>query len=213
LRDIKPFNEWFAARGWQPRAHQLQMLEHGLSGESALLISPTGGGKTLAGFLPTLVELSTPHETHGIHTLYISPLKALAVDIARNLDAPIAEMNLPISVETRTGDTPHSRRQRQRIIPPDILITTPEQVSLLIADPTAHHPRDSQGYPRRWLILMLCWLGFLQTRNWFWALRVRHQIFIYCNQRSACRGAGTVLFMRFLKSMQKSKRQRCLWCS
>jgi ATP-dependent helicase Lhr and Lhr-like helicase len=115
------------------------MLEHGLAGESALLISPTGGGKTLAGFLPTLAELDEPHETKGIHTLYISPLKALAVDIARNLDAPIAEMNLPITVETRTGDTPHSRRQRQRIIPPDILITTPEQVSLLIADPTSAH--------------------------------------------------------------------------
>ena len=115
------------------------MLELGLNGKSALLISPTGGGKTLAGFLSTLVELAEPHETKGIHTLYISPLKALAVDIARNLEAPIAEMNLPITVETRTGDTPHSRRQRQRIIPPDILITTPEQVSLLIADPTAAH--------------------------------------------------------------------------
>ena len=139
MQDIKRFNDWFAARGWQPRAHQLHMLEHGLAGHSALLISPTGGGKTLAGFLPSLVQLVEPHETKGIHTLYISPLKALAVDIARNLEAPIAEMNLPITVETRTGDTPHSRRQRQRIIPPDILITTPEQVSLLIADPTAAH--------------------------------------------------------------------------
>jgi ATP-dependent helicase Lhr and Lhr-like helicase len=139
LHDIKRFSDWFATRGWSPRPHQLQMLTHGLNNESALLISPTGGGKTLAGFLPTLVELTAPHETKGIHTLYISPLKALAVDIARNLDAPIAEMNLPITVETRTGDTPHSRRQRQRVIPPDILITTPEQVSLLIADPTAAH--------------------------------------------------------------------------
>ena len=139
MQDIKRFNDWFASRGWQPRSHQLQMLEHGLAGSSSLLISPTGGGKTLAGFLPTLVELAQPHETNGIHTLYISPLKALAVDIARNLDAPIAEMQLPITVETRTGDTPHSRRQRQRINPPDILITTPEQVSLLIADPTAAH--------------------------------------------------------------------------
>jgi ATP-dependent helicase Lhr and Lhr-like helicase len=139
LRDIKRFNDWFATRGWSPRPHQLLMLEHGLAGNSALLISPTGGGKTLAGFLPTLVELADLHKTDGIHTLYISPLKALAVDIARNLETPIAEMNLPISVETRTGDTPHSRRQRQRIIPPDILITTPEQVSLLIADPTAAH--------------------------------------------------------------------------
>ncbi len=133
------FQDWFAARGWNPRAHQLAILDHAMKGESALLISPTGGGKTLAGFLPSLVELSEAHERNGIHTLYISPLKALAVDIARNLEAPVSEMGLPITIETRTGDTPHSRRKRQRENPPDILITTPEQVSLLIADPGAAH--------------------------------------------------------------------------
>ena len=135
----RKFQDWFAARGWNPRAHQLAILDHAMRGESALLISPTGGGKTLAGFLPSLVELSEAHERNGIHTLYISPLKALAVDIARNLEAPVREMALPITIETRTGDTPHSRRKRQRENPPDILITTPEQVSLLIADPGAAH--------------------------------------------------------------------------
>lgn len=130
---------WFAARGWTPRPHQLAMLEQGLAGQSALLISPTGGGKTLAGFLATLQELAETHGHEGIHTLYISPLKALAVDIARNLETPVAEMGLPITIETRTGDTPHSRRQRIRTHPPDILITTPEQVSLLVADPAAAH--------------------------------------------------------------------------
>ena len=133
------FSDWFASKNWLPRSHQLEMLTLGLNDQSALLISPTGGGKTLAGFLPTLVSLREPHETDGIHTLYISPLKALAVDIARNLDAPIAEMKLPISVETRTGDTSHAKRVRQRQKPPDILITTPEQVTLLIADPAAAH--------------------------------------------------------------------------
>jgi ATP-dependent Lhr-like helicase len=133
------FQDWFAARGWNPRTHQLAILDHAMKGESALLISPTGGGKTLAGFLPSLVELSKAHERKGIHTLYISPLKALAVDIARNLEAPVQEMALPITIETRTGDTPHSRRKRQRENPPDILITTPEQISLLIADPGASH--------------------------------------------------------------------------
>jgi ATP-dependent helicase Lhr and Lhr-like helicase len=130
---------WFASRGWSPRGHQLAMLEQARAGHSALLISPTGGGKTLAGFLPTLAELHEPHSHDGIHTLYISPLKALAVDIARNLEAPIAEMALPITMETRTGDTPQSRRARIRTHPPDILITTPEQVSLLVADPAAAH--------------------------------------------------------------------------
>ena len=72
----------------------------------------------------------------GLHTLYISPLKALAVDIARNLETPVAEMELPIRIETRTGDTPASKRQRQRRDPPDILLTTPEQLALLLASPT-----------------------------------------------------------------------------
>ena len=133
------FQDWFAARGWNPRAHQLAVLEHAQRGDNVLLISPTGGGKTLAGFLPSLAELAGTKERRGIHTLYISPLKALAVDIARNLEAPVQEMALPVTIETRTGDTPHSRRKRQRENPPDILITTPEQVSLLIADPGAAH--------------------------------------------------------------------------
>ncbi|MFM8747401.1 MAG: DEAD/DEAH box helicase, partial [Aestuariivirga sp.] len=131
------FIAWFSSRGWAPRAHQLAVLEHAAARESVLLISPTGGGKTLAGFLPSLVEIAARGTGQGIHTLYISPLKALAVDIARNLEAPVAEMGLAVSIETRTGDTPHTNRQRPRRKPPDILITTPEQVSLLAADPHA----------------------------------------------------------------------------
>ncbi len=133
------FLNWFSARGWSPRPHQLAVVEHAQRGESVLLISPTGGGKTLAGFLPSLVELDAQPKVAGIHTLYISPLKALAVDIARNLEAPVAEMGLPISIETRTGDTPQSKRKRQREKPPAILITTPEQMSLIVADPHAAH--------------------------------------------------------------------------
>ncbi len=137
------FARWFAARGWSPRAHQLALLQKAREGRSALLIAPTGAGKTLAGFLPTLVELGepgslrVPKQTRGLHTLYISPLKALAVDIARNLEQPIADMDLPIRVETRTGDTPVSRRQRQRRHPPDVLLTTPEQLALLLASSDA----------------------------------------------------------------------------
>jgi ATP-dependent helicase Lhr and Lhr-like helicase len=132
------FVSWFARRGWKPRAHQLELVTRARAGRSVLLIAPTGGGKTLAGFLPTLVELSAtaPHaRPGGLHTLYISPLKALAVDIARNLERPVAEMGLPVRIETRTGDTPASRRQRQRRDPPDILLTTPEQLALLLASP------------------------------------------------------------------------------
>ena len=99
-------------------------------------MAPTGAGKTLAGFLPSLVALAErgpQRKAAGLHTLYVSPLKALAVDIARNLDAPIAEMALPMRVETRTGDTPAHKRTRQISRPPDILLTTPEQLALLIA--------------------------------------------------------------------------------
>lgn len=108
-----------------------------------LLIAPTGAGKTLAGFLPTLVDLANSSKRRpgqarrGIHTLYISPLKALAVDIERNLGKPVAEIGLPVTMETRTGDTPAHKRQRQKLVPPDILMTTPEQLALLIASPDA----------------------------------------------------------------------------
>ncbi|MPZ38847.1 MAG: ligase-associated DNA damage response DEXH box helicase [Rhizobiales bacterium] len=216
----EPFLRWFKQRGWEPRAHQLELLAKARAGRSALLIAPTGAGKTLAGFLPTLVELSetsrngrtpgrqarsvplhprsggeglevggdlfdlaappTPDPSPpfaarmgggerteqasqssaitkvaansprklistgrevrregGLHTLYISPLKALAVDIARNLETPVAEMKLPIRIETRTGDTPASKRQRQRRDPPHILLTTPEQLALILASADA----------------------------------------------------------------------------
>ncbi len=204
----EPFALWFASRGWTPRTHQLELLAKAHAGRSVLLIAPTGGGKTLAGFLPSLVELSaargrsrssslaqsapsrlvgegggtgsggdanvstlapslptpTPipspqgggeelagraerrrlvsigrdvRREGGLQTLYISPLKALAVDIARNLETPVAEMRLPIRIETRTGDTPTSKRQRQRRDPPEILLTTPEQLALLLASADA----------------------------------------------------------------------------
>ena len=129
-----PLAAWFASRGWSPRRHQLAMLAEARAGRHALLVAGTGAGKTLAGFLPTLAELiETPAD--GLHTLYVSPLKALAVDIQRNLMTPLAEMDVPIRVETRTGDTPAERKARQRVRPPHILLTTPESLSLLLSHP------------------------------------------------------------------------------
>ncbi len=110
------------------------MLELARAGKSALLVAATGSGKTLAGFLPTICELAES-PTEGLHTLYISPLKALAVDVQRNLLGPIEEMGLPIRVETRTGDTPSDRKARQRVRPPQVLLTTPESLSLLLSYP------------------------------------------------------------------------------
>ena len=131
------FTDWFANRGWSARPHQLTMVEKGLAGEDALLVAPTGGGKTLAGFLPSLIELSqrekAPGELPSVHTLYISPLKALAVDVERNLLTPVREMGLDIAIESRTGDTNQAKRARQRLAPPDILLTTPEQLALFCA--------------------------------------------------------------------------------
>ncbi|HEX3700992.1 MAG TPA: ligase-associated DNA damage response DEXH box helicase [Phenylobacterium sp.] len=136
--DLLPprFQAWFEGRGWRARPHQLEMIEKARAGRDALLIAPTGGGKTLAGFLPSLIELAErpPANTPpGLHTLYISPLKALAVDVERNLTTPILQMGLPITAESRTGDTGIARRQRQRVKPPEILLTTPEQLALLCA--------------------------------------------------------------------------------
>ncbi len=136
------FADWFRARGWTARDHQLAMVAAGADRRDALLIAPTGGGKTLAGFLPSLIALDARqrHMTQGVkappsrlHTLYISPLKALAVDVHRNLLGPIAEMGLAITAETRSGDTGEAKKKRQRTIPPDILITTPEQLALFCA--------------------------------------------------------------------------------
>jgi ATP-dependent Lhr-like helicase len=139
------FGAWFAKKGWAPRPHQIELLAKAEAGRSVLLIAPTGAGKTLAGFLPSLVDLARhprgaakPGEpVIGPHTLYVSPLKALAVDIQRNLEMPVNEMGLPVRLETRTGDTPVHKRQRQKLDPPDILLTTPEQVALLVASKDA----------------------------------------------------------------------------
>ncbi len=133
------FADWFASRGWAPRRHQLEMIAAAEAGSHALLVAPTGGGKTLAGFLPSLIELAErgPRPEFGpgsgVHTLYLSPLKALTTDVERNLMTPIREIGLNIHVESRTGDTKQSKKQRQRENPPDILLTTPEQLALFCA--------------------------------------------------------------------------------
>ena len=110
------------------------MLDLAKRSRSALLVAATGAGKTLAGFLPTICDLAG-EAAEGLHTLYVSPLKALAVDVQRNLIGPIEEMGLPIRVETRTGDTPSDRKARQRVKPPQVLLTTPESLSLLLSYP------------------------------------------------------------------------------
>jgi ATP-dependent Lhr-like helicase len=131
-----PVAAWFARRGWTAHPHQLAVLAAAAAGRSALLVAPTGGGKTLAGFLPRLIELAA-RPTEALHTLYVSPLKALAVDVKRNLEIPLADLAPGLRAETRTGDTPAAKRARQRTVPPQILMTTPESLALMLADPAA----------------------------------------------------------------------------
>lgn len=133
---------WFDGRGWRIRRHQAEMLEADDAGRHGLLTADTGAGKTLAGFLPTLAaftpeRLGDDPPPDGLHTLYVSPLKALATDVRRNLLVPVEEMGLPIRIETRSGDTPSDRKKRQRSRPPHVLLTTPESLSLLISYPEA----------------------------------------------------------------------------
>ncbi|MEL6700200.1 MAG: DEAD/DEAH box helicase, partial [Pseudomonadota bacterium] len=136
--------DWFTRKGWAPHPHQRDMLDRAAA-PSLLLIAPTGGGKTLAGFLPTLAELA--HGDHdGLHTLYVSPLKALAADIKRNLRTPVDEIGLDIRIEDRTGDTSATQKKRQRADPPHILLTTPESLALLTSYEDA--PRMFKGVQR-----------------------------------------------------------------
>ncbi len=141
---IPPLAAYFAARGWTLHPHQVAMLARA-DDPATLLIAPTGGGKTLAGFLPTLCELGE-NPGPGLHTLYISPLKALTADIRRNLRAPIEGAGLAIRVEDRTGDTTYTQRRRQRADPPHILLTTPESLALLLSYDDA--PRIFSGLSR-----------------------------------------------------------------
>lgn len=138
------FQSWFARRGWAIHPHQQAMLDRA-DAPALMLIAPTGGGKTLAGFLPSLVELADgAHQ--GLHTLYVSPLKALAADIRRNLRTPVEDMGLPIRIEDRTGDTSATQKKRQRADPPHILLTTPESLALLTSYEDA--PRIFAGLKR-----------------------------------------------------------------
>ena len=131
---------WFSGRGWRIRHHQSEMLEVADAGLHAMLVADTGAGKTLAGFLPTLAafcpsRLDGSPVPEGLHTLYVSPLKALAHDVHRNLVVPVEEMGLPIRVEARSGDTSSDRKKKQRTKPPHVLLTTPESLSLLLSYP------------------------------------------------------------------------------
>ncbi|MFN3006111.1 ATP-dependent helicase [Mycolicibacterium wolinskyi] len=133
--------EWFTAAFPAPTSAQEQAWAAIAKGDNTLVIAPTGSGKTLAAFLWAIDQLATEHRP-GTRVLYVSPLKALAVDVERNLRTPltgitrVAERHgLPapeISVGVRSGDTPPNQRRAMISKPPDILITTPESLFLML---------------------------------------------------------------------------------
>ena len=125
-------DDWFKFKGWAPHNYQIELNNKLSNLNSALVIAPTGGGKTLAGFIPPIIDI-IKEAPKGLHTLYISPLKALANDIERNLEFPIKEMKLDITLETRTGDTKQSKRNSQKHNPPNFLMTTPESFILMLS--------------------------------------------------------------------------------
>jgi ATP-dependent Lhr-like helicase len=133
------FKQWFANKEWKIRPYQQQMVSAFVNQQSSLLIAPTGAGKTLSGFLPCLIDIhkqlksGKSNKQIGLHTLYVSPLKALTYDINRNLETPVNDMQLGISIASRTGDTTAYQRQKQRKSPPNILLTTPESLMLMLS--------------------------------------------------------------------------------
>jgi len=128
--------QWFNSKGLTFFPFQIDAWNEIHKGNSGLISLPTGAGKTYAAYLPALSKLHD-NPSKGIHILYITPLKALANDIEKALKEPIEELGLPFRVEKRTGDTSYSQKTKQKKSPPEILLTTPESLSLLLTDKDA----------------------------------------------------------------------------
>ncbi|MEL6231676.1 MAG: ligase-associated DNA damage response DEXH box helicase [Cyanobacteria bacterium J06627_3] len=129
---LSPILTWFKRQKWQPLPFQQQTWDAYLAGHSGLIQVPTGSGKTYAAVMGPMADmLANPGK--GLQLLYITPLRALSRDIEKSIQKPITEMDWPLQVESRTGDTKASQRARQKKKLPDILITTPESLSVLLS--------------------------------------------------------------------------------
>lgn len=136
----KDLNWWFAQNRWTPFPHQLETWAAFHAGKSGLVHAPTGVGKTYSVWIPALQEWlrenpPTSKQAPPIQMLWITPLRALANDTASSMLKPVRNLNLPWTVELRTGDTSSSVRARQRRQFPSALVTTPESLSLLLSYP------------------------------------------------------------------------------
>src|SRR5215210_5091053 len=129
----RPVRDWFERSFERPTEAQAQAWPPIAGGENVLLSAPTGSGKTLAAFLWALDRLiAEPLEEERTRLVYVSPLKALSYDIEKNLRAPLKGFGGEVDVAIRTGDTPQRERQQMLRKPPDVLITTPESLYLML---------------------------------------------------------------------------------
>ena len=125
---------WLKKKGWSLYDHQIETLSLIKKGFDVILHAPTGGGKTIGGFMPSIDDfINNNYKSQEFHTLYISPLKALTTDVQRNLLNPINDLEINIKVETRTSDTSTYNKAKQIKKPPNFLMTTPESFALLMA--------------------------------------------------------------------------------
>ena len=132
LASLEPVFTWFAKQGWEPLAFQQETWQAYLAGRSGLIQVPTGSGKTYAAVMGAIAAmLATPEK--GLQLLYLTPLRALSRDIEQSIQRPIAEMGWNLRVESRTGDTSSAKKTRQLKNLPDILITTPESLALMLS--------------------------------------------------------------------------------
>lgn len=129
--------EWFARRGWTPFAFQLEAWQAYLSGKNGLVHASTGTGKTYSLWLGILQGLMAQPEKRGLRVLWINPLRALVNDIEQALKQPVEELGLNIRIASRTGDSTAAEKKKIRDRLPDVLLSTPETVSLMLADPQA----------------------------------------------------------------------------
>ena len=134
---LAPVETWFASQGWTPMDFQRQCWQAYLAGDSGLIQVPTGSGKTYAAVMGPIAELLAEGEPTGLRLLVITPLRALSRDLALAIEAPINAMGWPLRVAIRNGDTSTAERSKQQRKPPQILITTPESLSLLLANAKA----------------------------------------------------------------------------
>ncbi|MGB3786822.1 MAG: ligase-associated DNA damage response DEXH box helicase [Phormidesmis sp.] len=130
---LTPICDWFAKQNWKPIAFQAETWDAYLSGKSGIIQVPTGSGKTYGALMGPIAQMLSEESLSGLQLLYITPLRALSRDIEASIRRPIEEMEWPITVESRTGDTKSSVKSRQIKKMPNILITTPESLAVLLS--------------------------------------------------------------------------------